>query len=140
MRIHGGHRSGKNGNAFGEIFQLAEAGETLAPLLSKSPEDITYNLAQIELDMAANRLDAAERRQDARATEFFALQLARCYEHMGLRDKAAQFRALAEPGPDVLSHYAHTEHGRRVGGQEAVAAVMSVVVAGWESTAGLIGV
>ena len=43
--------------------QLAEAGETLAPLLSKSPDDITYNLAQIELDMAANRLDAAERRQ-----------------------------------------------------------------------------
>jgi beta-barrel assembly-enhancing protease len=44
--------------------QLGEAGQTLAPLLSKAPEDIVYNLAQIELDMAANRLDAAQRRQE----------------------------------------------------------------------------
>lgn len=43
--------------------QLREAGESLTPLLSKAPDDIIYNLAQIEIDMAANRLDAAERRQ-----------------------------------------------------------------------------
>lgn len=60
--------------------QLAEAGETLAPLLSKTPDDITYNLAQIELDMAANRLDAAERRLERMFTHYpsnYPLQQAR---------------------------------------------------------------
>lgn len=40
-------------------------------------------------------LEAAECREDCRAVEFFALKLALCYERMGLPDKAAQFRALA---------------------------------------------
>ncbi|GAA5514497.1 hypothetical protein Dcar01_03253 [Deinococcus carri] len=43
-------------------------------------------------------LESAERREDCRAVEFFALKLAGCYEQMGLTDKAAHFRALACPG------------------------------------------
>ncbi|WP_084048031.1 hypothetical protein [Deinococcus hopiensis] len=43
-------------------------------------------------------LEAAERREDIRAIEFFALKLAGCYEKMGFHDKAAQFRALACSG------------------------------------------
>ncbi|HYQ40172.1 MAG TPA: M48 family metalloprotease [Pseudomonas sp.] len=42
--------------------QLAEAGNTLQPLLAKAPNDVVYNLAQAQLDMAANRLDAASQR------------------------------------------------------------------------------
>lgn len=41
-------------------------------------------------------LEVAEIRQDAQATQFFALQLADCYEYMGLPEKAQHFRALAE--------------------------------------------
>lgn len=40
-------------------------------------------------------LEAAERREDPQATEFFALKLAHCYAQMGLREKAAHFHALA---------------------------------------------
>ncbi|WP_272976047.1 hypothetical protein [Deinococcus geothermalis] len=43
-------------------------------------------------------LEAAERREDCRAVEFFALKLAACYEKMGLTEKAAHFRALAGSG------------------------------------------
>lgn len=46
-------------------------------------------------------LESAERREDQRATEFFALRLAECYGRMGLRDKAASFLALAS-GDDSL--------------------------------------
>ncbi|SDI29506.1 Putative Zn-dependent protease, contains TPR repeats [Pseudomonas flavescens] len=42
--------------------QFDEARDTLAPLLQKAPDDVTYNLAQISLDSAANRLPAAEQR------------------------------------------------------------------------------
>ena len=42
--------------------QLTQAVQSLAPLLQKNPDDLTYNLAQIELDIAQNKLDAAERR------------------------------------------------------------------------------
>ena len=46
-------------------------------------------------------LEAAERREDCRAVEFFALKLAECYDAMGLLEKARHFRALActEGGP-----------------------------------------
>ncbi|WP_291423668.1 hypothetical protein [Deinococcus sp.] len=44
-------------------------------------------------------LEAAECRQDHKATQFFALKLADCYEHMGLLGKAGTFRALAEAAP-----------------------------------------
>lgn len=42
--------------------QWNEARENLKPLLAKSPNDITYNLAQIELDMANSRLPDAQSR------------------------------------------------------------------------------
>ncbi len=42
--------------------QLKEAGSNLQPLLAKAPNDIVYNLAQVELDIADNRLDAASQR------------------------------------------------------------------------------
>lgn len=43
-------------------------------------------------------LEVAERREDCRAVEFFALKLAGCYDQMGLSSKAASFRALADCG------------------------------------------
>jgi len=42
--------------------QHQPAGETLQPLLQGAPNDLAYNLAQIELDMAANRLGEAQSR------------------------------------------------------------------------------
>lgn len=42
--------------------QHQQAQETLQPLLSNAPSDVVYNLAQIELDMATNRLDQAQSR------------------------------------------------------------------------------
>ncbi|MCY1400665.1 Beta-barrel assembly-enhancing protease [compost metagenome] len=42
--------------------QLKEAGSNLQPLLAEAPNDIVYNLAQVELDITGNRLDAASQR------------------------------------------------------------------------------
>jgi predicted Zn-dependent protease len=42
--------------------QLEEAGSLLQPLLDKSPDDIVYNLARIELDMDAQRYSQATQR------------------------------------------------------------------------------
>lgn len=42
--------------------QLEDAASNLQPLLEKMPDDATYNLAQIELDITANRLQAAQHR------------------------------------------------------------------------------
>ena len=42
--------------------QYKDARETLQPLLASAPNDVSYNLAQIELDMAANRLSDAQSR------------------------------------------------------------------------------
>ena len=42
--------------------QLKQARDSLQPLLMAAPNDVNYNLAQIELDMAANRLNDAEKR------------------------------------------------------------------------------
>jgi len=44
--------------------QLNEARATLKPLLDKSPSDITYNLAQVDLDSAASRFPEALQRVD----------------------------------------------------------------------------
>lgn len=44
--------------------QYDEARETLETLLQGAPDDITYNLAQVELDMATRGLDDAQRRLD----------------------------------------------------------------------------
>jgi predicted Zn-dependent protease len=42
--------------------QYKQARETLQPLLAKAPNDVVYNLAQIELDMASNHLGEAQSR------------------------------------------------------------------------------
>ena len=42
--------------------QHKDARETLQPLLASAPNDVSYNLAQVELDMAANRLSDAQSR------------------------------------------------------------------------------
>ncbi|MNE27805.1 TPR repeat-containing protein YfgC precursor [compost metagenome] len=42
--------------------RLNEARENLKPLLAKAPNDITYNLAQIDLDITNNRLPDAQQR------------------------------------------------------------------------------
>jgi predicted Zn-dependent protease len=42
--------------------QYEDAREALQPLLVSSPNDVSYNLAQIELDLASNRLDDAQKR------------------------------------------------------------------------------
>jgi predicted Zn-dependent protease len=44
--------------------QLNEARESLKPLLAKAPNDITYNLAQIDLDITNNRLADAQQRAE----------------------------------------------------------------------------
>ncbi|OEC35189.1 Putative Zn-dependent protease, contains TPR repeats [Pseudomonas cuatrocienegasensis] len=44
--------------------QYDEARNTLKTLLQGAPDDITYNLAQVELDMATRGLDDAQRRLD----------------------------------------------------------------------------
>lgn len=48
--------------AEGKSGQHAKARENLQILLSKAPDDVVYNLAQIESDMATNRLPEAEKR------------------------------------------------------------------------------
>ncbi len=42
--------------------QHKDARETLQPLLASAPNDVSYNLAQVELDMAANRRSDAQSR------------------------------------------------------------------------------
>lgn len=42
--------------------QHKQARESLQPLLQKAPDDVTYNLAQIELDIASSRLPEAQNR------------------------------------------------------------------------------
>ncbi|MBE7373350.1 M48 family metalloprotease [Pseudomonas lopnurensis] len=42
--------------------QLEEARSSLEPLLAKEPDDLIYNLAQIELEITSNRLQQAETR------------------------------------------------------------------------------
>ncbi|GAC1030599.1 M48 family metalloprotease [Pseudomonas sp. No.21] len=44
--------------------QLNEAREALAQLLAKAPNEIVYNLAQVDLDITANRLQDAQQRVD----------------------------------------------------------------------------
>ncbi|WP_298188299.1 M48 family metalloprotease [uncultured Pseudomonas sp.] len=42
--------------------QHKQARESLQPLLASTPNDVSYNLAQVELDMATNRLAEAQNR------------------------------------------------------------------------------
>ncbi|BDP43195.1 hypothetical protein DAETH_31640 [Deinococcus aetherius] len=62
-------------------------------------EGAQYHLAVMHYRVC---LEAAERREDCRATQFFALKLAACYDEMGLTEKAAGFRALACTGDSPL--------------------------------------
>ncbi|UVJ45223.1 M48 family metalloprotease [Pseudomonas sp. LS1212] len=48
--------------------RLNEARENLQPLLAKAPNDVTYNLAQIDLDITNNRLPDAQQRIDRMLT------------------------------------------------------------------------
>ncbi|NBA95828.1 M48 family metalloprotease [Pseudomonas sp. R5(2019)] len=48
--------------------QLNEAREGLGQLLAKAPNDVTYNLAQIDLDLTNNRLADAQQRMDRMLT------------------------------------------------------------------------
>ena len=50
--------------------QFKEARESLQPLLAKAPNDITYNLAQIELDIDSNRLPDAQQRTDRMLAQY----------------------------------------------------------------------
>ncbi|CAD5108479.1 M48 family metalloprotease [Zestomonas carbonaria] len=50
--------------------RLNEAHETLKPLLDKAPDNIPYNLAQIDLDIVANRLDDAQQRAQRLLAQF----------------------------------------------------------------------
>lgn len=56
--------SARYGLALAQIrsAQLQEAKATLQPLLLKAPNEITYNLAQVELDITANRMGEAGKR------------------------------------------------------------------------------
>lgn len=51
--------------ALSKSGQIQEAQDQLAPLLAKAPNELAYNLAQIELDIAANRLAQARARLNA---------------------------------------------------------------------------
>ena len=78
--------------------------------MERSPQDIVaLRLCHCRAQLAATEgslhvavqhyracLEAAERREDAQAMQFFALKLGECYERMGLRDKAVSFKALAK--------------------------------------------
>ncbi|MBD2838281.1 M48 family metallopeptidase [Pseudomonas sp. JM0905a] len=44
--------------------QLNQARDNLAPLLAKAPNEIVYNLGQVDLDITANRLAEAQQRVD----------------------------------------------------------------------------
>ncbi|KQQ68136.1 peptidase M48 [Pseudomonas sp. Leaf127] len=48
--------------------QLNEARDGLKPLLDKSPNEVVYNLAQIDLDITSNRLAEARQRADRMLT------------------------------------------------------------------------
>jgi len=50
--------------------QHQQARESLQPLLQAAPDDITYNLAQVELDIAANRLPDAQSRIERLMRDF----------------------------------------------------------------------
>src|SRR5690606_35952804 len=56
--------SARYGLALAQIrsAQLQEAASTLQPLLQKAPDEVAYNLAQVELDITANRMGDADRR------------------------------------------------------------------------------
>ncbi|MET1078860.1 MAG: M48 family metalloprotease [Pseudomonas sp.] len=66
------HDAARYGLALAQIKsgQLAEAQASLQPLLAKAANEISYNLAQVDLDVASRRLDAAQQRVTRMLTLF----------------------------------------------------------------------
>lgn len=60
---------------------------------ARALEGAQYHLAVMHYRTC---LESAERREDIQAMRFFALKLSECYAQMGLRDKASQFRLMAD--------------------------------------------
>lgn len=52
------------------IGQLNDARDNLRQLLAKAPNDVAYNLAQVELDITANRLPDADQRLKKMLAQF----------------------------------------------------------------------
>ncbi|MDB6048277.1 MAG: peptidase Ste24p [Pseudomonas sp.] len=50
--------------------QLNDARETLKPLMAKDPNNVTYNLAQVEIDVANNKMADAQQRLDRMKVQF----------------------------------------------------------------------
>lgn len=82
----------------------ASATDIVSLRMSHCRAEHAASTAQYHLAVLHYRdcLEAAERREDCRAVEFFALKLAGCYACMGLHDKAAQFHALAGAGDSPM--------------------------------------
>jgi predicted Zn-dependent protease len=85
--------------------QISEAHETLQPLLAKAPNEIIYNLAQVDIDVANQQLDAAQQRVE-RMIELFprsvALQQARAdvlLKRGRIADAEAAYNRLAKERP-----------------------------------------
>ncbi|WP_157963944.1 cytochrome P450 [Actinocorallia populi] len=98
---------------------LAVLGETLGV-----PEDDRHLFA----DWGDRYVDLTDLGEAERAAREMCAYIAEALER----------RRAAGPASDLLSRYVHTEHGLRVSGEEAAMVGMAVIVAGWESTAGLI--
>ena len=89
--------------------QGAPRPSTLNSLMETSPLDIVaLRLCHCRAERAASEgalhvaamhyracLEAAERREDCQAMQFFAHKLGEVYDRMGLGDKADSFKALA---------------------------------------------
>ena len=75
--------------------QLNEARDTLAPLLRKAPDDISYNLAQVDLDITANRLPDAQKRVQ-RLLELYPDDLAVSLAQVDLLGRTKQAKAASQ--------------------------------------------
>ena len=118
--------------------QFNEARENLKILLEKSPNDITYNLAQIELDTASNRLAEAQQRVDRMRTLYpgnYPLNQARVdlllkQNRPGEADKALEALLKSRPDdPDVWYSVAETRglSGNIIGLHQARAEYFALV-------------
>lgn len=118
--------------------QFNEARENLKILLEKSPNDITYNLAQIELDTTSNRLAEAQQRVDRMRTLYpgnYPLNQARVdlllkQNRPGEADKALEALLKSRPDdPDVWYSVAETRglSGNIIGLHQARAEYFALV-------------
>ncbi|NWA29199.1 M48 family metallopeptidase [Pseudomonas gingeri] len=118
--------------------QLNEARATLKPLLDKSPNDITYNLAQIDLDTAASRFPEAMQRVDKMLLQYPAsyplkqerIDLLIKQNHPAEAEKALDDLLKARPDdPDVWYQLAETrgQSGNIIGLHQARAEYFALV-------------